>query len=253
MKFVGIDLAARADKTSICILDWRDNPVVESVYSRATDEQIICYAGKTATAVGIDSPFGWPSTFVSFVKHGLMSQPPQPLRSFESDRLRYRETDLWVREQFESRGKRVQPLSVSTDKLGAVALRCVRLVRCLAHVRGDRVNIFEIYPFASLSSWMRINGSYKRSSKDKVASRRLRESIVSKFTQHGVVTADFHTRLIDSDHDLDALICALTAALAYNGQTYTPPGEKSDLAELEGWIHVPSGTLRDVPNICFQS
>jgi hypothetical protein len=48
----------------------------------------------------------------------------------------------------------------------------------------------------------------------------------------------------DEDDYLDALICALVARAAELGLTYEPkPGVESELAEVEGWIHLPDAKL----------
>ena len=46
---------------------------------------------------------------------------------------------------------------------------------------------------------------------------------------------------MDSDDVLDALVCALLArAVQQEGGTLWPaPGEQTDLARTEGWIHLP--------------
>ena len=100
MRFVGVDLAARPNNTSLCILEWNTNPRVEAVHRPADDESIIRIACENVAAVGLDSPFGWPQAFVSFIRQGLKSShQPAPLTDKEADRLKYRTTDRWLREQ----------------------------------------------------------------------------------------------------------------------------------------------------------
>ena len=68
--------------------------------------------------VGIDAPFGWPESFVSF----LDSRRDDVLASFsyveKSPILAFRETDRYVESTFS-----VRPLSVSTDRIGLTAIR----------------------------------------------------------------------------------------------------------------------------------
>ena len=251
MKFVGIDLAARPRNTSMCVLDWGTAPRVQAIHRPATDACIVRAAGNDVAAVGIDSPFGWPLPFLSFVLSGRKPSRPDSLTQADFDRLKYRSTDLWVREHFQSVGKTVRPLSVATDKLGAVALRCIHLVQRLAAIRRHET-ILEVYPAASLANWIALQGSYKASSSDKQAANANRRRIVDLFVCHGLDVSTFGETLSNSDDDLDALVSALTAALSYAGKTHPPPPHLEDLAASEGWIHVPIGeTLPCLESLSF--
>lgn len=48
----------------------------------------------------------------------------------------------------------------------------------------------------------------------------------------------------ESDHALDALISALVARAVALGQTLPPGRGQSRAAKIEGWIHVPSVSVR---------
>lgn len=250
MKFLGIDLAARPRNTSMCVLDWGTAPRVQAIHRPATDSCIVRAAGKDVAAVGIDSPFGWPLPFRSFIQRGRKPSRPDSFMQADSDRLKYRSTDLWVREHFRSLGKTVRPLSVATDKLGAVALRCVHLVQCLAAIRKPET-ILEVYPAASLANWVAFQGSYKASSKNKQAATVNRRRILDLFVDHGLDLSTFDDLLAKSDDDLDALVSALTAACSIAGRTHPPPPHLVDLAASEGWIQIPIGTLRDLTSLSF--
>ena len=240
MKFVGIDLAARPRSTSMCVLDWRTTPRVQAIHRPATDADILGAADNDVAAIGIDSPFGWPLPFLSFIRPDRKPTRPDSLTQADFDRLKYRSTDLWVREHFRSVGKTVRPLSVATDKLGAVALRCIHLVQRLAAIRR-RDTILEVYPAASLATWMALQGSYKASSSDRQAASANRRRIVDMFVCHGLDVSTFGEALTSSDDDLDALVSALTAAFSYAGRTHPPPRHLGDLAASEGWIQIPFG------------
>ena len=251
MRFVGVDLAAQPTRTSLCVVNWNATPRVEAVHRPANDECIIHIATDTIAAIGLDSPFGWPDAFVSFVQQGLTSPDRAPLANDEADRLKYRATDRWLREQnFAAKGRKpVRPLSVATDKLGAVALRCVRLVQCLEAFRGDRRTIYEVYPAASLACWMTVTSSYKK--KRDPASKAVRRWIIGRLVEQGLDVASFGEALVASDDDLDALVSALTAALAFAGRTDLPPPNHAVLAKSEGWIHIPSGPISDLASLDF--
>ena len=255
MRFIGVDLAAQAKGTSLCVVDWKATPRIEAVHRPATDEHIIRLAADPVAAIGLDSPFGWPDAFVSFVRPDVTSPHPAPLTNDDADRLKFRATDRWLRTQNlpGSAGRRVRPLSVATDKLGAVALRCVRLVQCLEAVRGDQRTIYEVYPAASLARWgIELDGSYKKKDKrNEAASKVRRRRIIERLVEHELDLGTFEESLVASDDDLDALVSALTAALAFAGQTDHPPPDLAALARSEGWIHIPSGPLLDLSSLDF--
>ena len=222
MKFLGVDLAARPANTSVCVLEWKSQPRVEAIEMPASDERIVHLACDDVSAIGIDSPFGWPDAFVAFVS--CDSRPPRPLDSTEADCLKYRATDRWLRAQrFPFGGNRIRPLSVAADKLGAVALRCVRLVEYLVAERGDRSSIYEVYPAATLAC------SYKSASAKtkRAASKAARTQILGRLIDHGLDVATFGDALVDVDDNLDALLSAVTAALAFAGRTEPPPAPGS--------------------------
>ena len=233
----------------MCVLDWEPAPRVRAIHRPATDACIARAAGNDVAAVAIDSPFGWPLPFASFIQPGRKPSGQNSLAQADSERLKYRSTDLWVREHFRSVGKPVRPLSVATDKLGAVALRCTRLLQDLATTRR-RETIFEAYPAASLANWVGFKGSYKTSSKNKQAATDNRRRILDVFVERGLDLSTFDETFTNSDDDLDALVSALTAAFAFAGRTHPPPPHLADLAASEGWIHVPIGTL---PNLALLS
>ena len=251
VKYVGVDLAAKPKGTSICIVDWGANAQVEALHKPADDERIIRTASGDVAAMGIDCPFGWPKAFVSFVQQGQSCRRGTALTADETDRLKYRATDRWLREkQLGATSNRlVRPLSVSTDKLGAVALRCVHLIKFLEQNRQNRREsrpaIYEVYPAASLACWMTLDGSYKknRNRQKDAAAMGVRRQIIERLADSGLDLGSFREAFVASDDNLDALVSALTAGLASAGRTDPPPENLAHLAASEGWINVPSGSL----------
>lgn len=249
MKFVGIDLAARPKRTSLCVVDWTSGPRIEELSSGIDDDRI-CGIAERVAALGIDSPFGWPEPFISFIRH---ANDRTTAPSFKTAELRMRGTDLWVRSHLADHQPKlprpVQPLSVSTDKLGSVALRCVHLLERLAARKVARTRIYKVYPAASLAKWcLNGGGSYKRNTD---ASQEVRRIILQRLVDQGVDVGDFRHQLVTRHDDLDALISALTAALAYADKTVAPPPELADHAKLEGWIHIPRGSLDQLRALQF--
>jgi predicted nuclease with RNAse H fold len=85
------------------------------------DDRLVL-AARHADVIGVDSPLGWPAAFVNAVSvHNALRPWPG---ATERATLTHRDTDRVVR----SLGAG-NPLSVSADKLGSVAMRCALLQR----------------------------------------------------------------------------------------------------------------------------
>ena len=243
MRFIGVDLASQPKSTSLCVVEWADRPRVAELFSGVDDELILATAAG-ADGVGMDCPFGWPDPFVDLVRRhhegGSIADHPATLRQ-----LRLRTTDLHIRE---IAGR--DPLSVSTDLLGIVALRGIRILERLVGPGADRgggAGVFEVYPAGSLAVWGLQSTGYKK--KEATAARL---AIVAALAEH-IDLGGTEDRLVGSDDDLDAVITAVVTGLAVAGLTTAPSAENAEIAAVEGWIHVPTGSLRDVAGIRFDT
>lgn len=229
-RFVGVDLAAQPENSSLCVLDWAARPQVIDVIRPADDDLIVAHAA-TAVAVGLDCPLGWPDHFVETVRRHHEGLPTLELTT-TSRELRLRTTDRWLRTNHVPR----DPLSVSTDRLGVVALRGIRILERIAGAGADRsggAGVYETYPGGSLGKWGLPATRYKGA-----AAIDTRREIVDRLGAH-VDLADIGDRLVANDDDLDAVITAVVAGLAHRGLTSAPPPEHEAVARVEGWIHVP--------------
>ena len=248
MRTLGIDLAAQPPNTSACAIDWGPGMPVVSELDSGLDDEALLEAVTGADKVGIDAPFGWPDEFVeAVVAHRDRASWPggteeQDLYRF---RLSFRETDRKLIE----RGAR-RPLSVSTDLIGVVAMRCAYLLDRLA-ARGEPVDragsgkVIEAYPAPALLSWGLSATGYK----SKVGAARLPELLSRIEEGVGGITMSAEQRgAAGADHNrFDALVCSLVARAAALGLTQPPePGEQADRATREGWIHVPTNPLSDL-------
>ena len=117
-------------------------------------------------------------------------------------------------------------------------LRCVHLLERLAARKVARTRIYEVYPAASLAKWC-LNGGEILQAEHRRRLKKSRRIILQRLVDQGVDVGDFRHQLVTRHDDLDALISALTAALAYADKTVAPPPELADHAKLEGWIHIP--------------
>ena len=174
MRTLGIDLAAQPANTSICAMEWGPGRPIVSALRSGLDDAALLEAIEGADKVAIDAPFGWPDEFVDAVSaHRNRSGWPgsdddQDIYRF---RLSFRATDRRLIEH----GAR-RPLSVSTDLIGVVAMRCAYLLDRLAAFgepvdRAGSGKLVEVYPAPTLTSWGRSrwavtsSGSRSRSSR----------------------------------------------------------------------------------------
>jgi predicted nuclease with RNAse H fold len=245
VRTLGIDLAAQPSNTSACAIDWgAGRPVVSQMRSGVDDATLLDLIPE-ADKVGIDAPFGWPDEFVDAVS-AHRERRTWPGASEDQDiyrfHLSFRETD---RRLIESGARR--PLSVSTDLIGVVAMRCAYLLDRLA-ADGEPVDragsgkVIEAYPAPALVSWGLSATGYK----SKVGAARL-PVLLDRLEEQlmGIEMTPQERRAASSDHNcFDALVASLVARAAALGLTQPPePGEQADRASREGWIHVPTNPL----------
>lgn len=253
----GVDLAAQAKKTAVCMIEWGEDGRgrVDCPGPGASDDEILIQMARDDVAVSaIDAPFGWPiayaETLLDYTAHGAWPDPPGVQLTQEAMRLRV--TDRAVHEE-----TKLTPLSVSTDKIGVVAMRCARLLAAHWRTTGqppDRSGmegIVEVYPAAALVQWgisqrsgVSDPGTYKGNS-SAAAARRVR---IIDAIAGAAPWLEIHEKVravcTDSDDCLDALICALVAR-AWELDRILPIADLT-AAQAEGWIHLPKREPLDV-------
>ncbi len=245
MRTLGIDLAAQPANTSVCAIDWGPSAPVLSDLRAGVNDEAILEAISEADKVGIDAPFGWPDDFVdAVVAHRDRAGWPgsgedQDIYRFH---LSFRATDRRLIE-----GGARRPLSVSTDLIGVVAMRCAYLQDRLA-ARGEPVDragsgkVIEAYPAPALKGWGIAATGYK----SRVGVTRIPE-LLSRVEEGlgGIEMTPQERELAGADHNcFDALIASLIARAAAMGLTQGPESEEdADRAVREGWIHVPTNPL----------
>ncbi len=240
---LGIDLAAEPKNTGGCLIEWRGGGAEVSWLAVDLDDAALIGRAEGAGAIGIDSPFGWPTAFVEAVTAHHAGRPwPIPLWERANRRkLRLRETDEYVRER-----TGITPLSVSSDTIAIPATRCAGLLdRLGVRDRSGDGRVFEVYPAASLFRWGLPHRRYK--GPENVDSRRRLLAKLQKAAPW-LELAEADRRLcLDCDHAFDALVASLAARAAAIGLTAKPPPEIARAARAEGWIALPDeGSLAEL-------
>jgi len=259
-RYVGIDLATEAKRTGVVIVEIEGSTAVAALPGEGfvADDRGLVEVIDRSTAVGLDSPLGWPDDFVSAVTAHRQSArwPTFEHRSTDKIResLRHRKTDLFVR----SLDLGSTPLSVSSDLIGVVAMRGAWLQSAWAQKwgrlepRDGSGRLVETYPAAALRAWgllARRGVRYKgggvgelregqRSERARIM-REIEEQTHSWLRVHEALRIEAEA----SDHTLDAFICALVALAARAKVTHPMPEESREVALREGWIHVPNDAL----------
>jgi predicted nuclease with RNAse H fold len=248
VRTLGIDLAAQPANTSACAIDWGPGAPVVDELRAGLDDATLLDAIDRADKVGIDAPFGWPDEFVAAVD-AHRNRAGWPGSGEDQDvyrfHLSFRATDRRLIEQ----GAR-RPLSVSTDLIGVVAMRCAYLLDRLA-ARGETVDragsgkVIEAYPAPALRSWGLSGMGYK----SRVGVARIPELLSGlEEALGGIRMTPEQRQAAGSDHNcFDALVASLVARAAALGLTQPPESdEERDRAVREGWIHIPTNPLSDL-------
>jgi predicted nuclease with RNAse H fold len=246
VRTAGIDLAAQPKNTSACVIEWQPGRTAVLELQSGRDDDSLLELVAAVSKVGIDSPFGWPDEFVDAVSahRDRAGWPGAGDPDSHRFRLSFRATDR----KLISEG--IRPLSVSSDRIGVVAMRCAHLLDRLA-ARGEPVDragsgkVVEVYPAPALAGWGLNPSGYK----SRFGTARLPELLEAMERElGGLRTSPVARQAASTDHNcLDALIAALVARAAALGLTVGPePGEEAERAVREGWIHLPTNPLADL-------
>lgn len=231
MRTAGIDLAADVSRTAVAVIEWSPLPTVLDVQVGVGDEQVLD-AIRSSDKAGIDCPLGWPEPYLDLVAQHRIGHVPTADTGIAWRRTMARRTT----DEHVATVTGLYPLSVSTDRIGVVALRAAVLLGQLAAEgkpvdrTGDGV-VVEVYPAAALKTWGMVHRGYK-----------------GKPLDHLVEHLPFEVPDVcrTSDHAFDAVMCALVARAAAVGLVEKVPAEVRETAKKEGWIAIPVGSLTDL-------
>jgi biotin carboxylase/predicted nuclease with RNAse H fold len=230
MKTLGVDVAAQAAKTAVCLIRWGTSEAkVEFLKVGVTDDRLLELFSQ-ADKVGVDAPLGWPDAFVKAIS---AHRDLQPWPAASTTELRYRVTDRFVHEK-----TRKWPLSVAAEKIGAVALRAAALLSKVAVRepvdRTGAARFVEVYPAAGLIRWGFSQDQIKKKNTAGLASE-----VVKKLGPRLEISEEDLTLCKANRDALDSLVAALIARASALGLCEPIPAEHSALARAEGWIALP--------------
>lgn len=254
MKTLGVDLAAATKKTAVAVLEWGTDAAGNGSARLAhlaldVDDQAIVDLFGTTDMTGVDCPVGWPDALVPFLLgHAHFDAGPVLEHDGIAGRrlLAYRDTD-----RFCTARTGLIPLSVSADRLAHPAMRCAVIQAKIAQLHGPQPRdgsgrLAEVYPAASLKLWGLNGRGYK--GRGGAEAERLGVLVDSLQAQAPWLDLAGHeARLAASDDLFDAVVAALTAGAVARRRTLIPDAAHAAAARSEGWIHLPSCTLGDLP------
>jgi hypothetical protein len=135
------------------MVEWRDRErgYVHCPGDHGDTDQLAQMGRDYVTKVGIDAPFGWPSEFIEALN---AYRADATWGHWRTELLRLRETDRAVRAE-----TKLMPLSVSTDEIGVMAMRCAWLLARDWAATGQQPDrsgageAVEVYPAAAFRQW----------------------------------------------------------------------------------------------------
>jgi hypothetical protein len=250
VRTLGIDLAASPAKTAACTLTWTGSSVSGAIHPVPLDDADLLRLMRSADRVGIDCPLGWPVGFVDALA-AHRSGDAWPGRG-APDAVAYRRSLIYRRTDVLVAASGSRPLSVSTDRIGVVALRCALLLDAFepprpgaAPDRSGLSAIAEVYPAAAMRRWGLRAAGYKTSTVRDAALDGLVADLRAAAPWLSL-PADAWALCQRSDHAFDAVIASLVTRAVALGLTGAPSDDDRALAEVEGWIHVPTCDLDDL-------
>lgn len=231
----GIDLASQPRATAAALVQWqRGRAELVELRLGVDDDGLLTDFIPRAATTGIDAPFGWPQDFVELVSaHAEGRDLPPDFDETRRQLLRLRRTDRHVHSEL---GR--TPLSVSSDWIALVAMRCVHLLARLGvRDRSGAQGVCEVYPAAALRSWGLPDRGYKGPARTSARVQLLAE--LEAAAPWLRLRAAQREQCVASDDCLDALVSALIARASARGLCPAIPKDARLAAAREGWIVLP--------------
>lgn len=244
-RVAGLDLASQDARTAMAVLQWDSGRVTVRELGVGIGNRAIVEVATRVSVLGIDCPFGWPVAFTDLMvaQRAGTVKPETAADAPSRRRLAYRRTDAVVRERT---GR--WPLSVSADKIAYPAMRCAGLLATLSAqghpVRRSGIGskVAEVYPAAALARWRLAVPGYKLDGPG------LPFAVQALTRAAPWLELGEHDGMCRHSHDaFDAVIAGLVAGAVQLGRVEAVPEEDRQVADEEGWIHLPDTDFLDSP------
>lgn len=250
MKLIGIDCASKANEAAFAVARVRDGRLIVEQVSLGQDDVslaqglgplLVAHLGAEPVLLAFDAPLGWPADLAPALAAHEAGEPlpVQPNILFR------RATDRFVEETL---GK--HPLEVGADLIARTAHAALDLLTAIRAWSGLGIQLawepapvtetaaIEVYPAATLlGRWLSERG-YKGHEPQR---RSARLALLSRLEHDVEVSPQASTAAADSDHALDAILCALAAADFVRGRVTLPGGGRPEASTIEGWIWFHAG------------
>ena len=240
LRIIGIDVATDAKKVGLALCSLgKPAPRVDALLVGETwpeiEQQVAEWADGT-TLLALDAPLGWPRPLSESLHRHEAGAP------FEVDAnimFRRRTDDVVAKEL------RKRPLDVGADRIARTAHAALSMLGRLGERLGatvplawspdsiERVCAIEVYPAGTLAARSLPHSGYK--GPDERATE-LRQKLAEAVARELAIRASNAELMVQSDHALDAVLCAMAALDFIAGDVIVP--EDLDLAKREGWIWV---------------
>lgn len=246
-RIIGVDCASQPKNVglALCIVAKGESRIEEVAVARTWQgiDEIIMDWVVSPTLIALDAPLGWPAPLAeSLTEHNAGDE-----LSWSANALFRRRTDDVVAEALRKR-----PLDVGADRIARTAHSALELLKRLRQSLGlaiplawtpgvaNGVKAIEVYPAATLIGRGISARGYKGRDLDAVDARKK----IARSLAREIELGTLETRsAIESDHVLDAMICAIAGCDYLEGDVIIP--DDGALAKREGWIWVKPGPSDD--------
>lgn len=264
-RVVGIDMAVDRRSVAVGCATWHETDatfVVDELHLGSalevppdTDDRLLQTLGAVApvvasrivapTLVAMDAPLGWPAALAVELT-GHEAGRPLTLPSEDRDRLFVRATDREITRRFGRAGLALRPLEVGADRIARTAQAALALLDAACPGAPvlwpdqpvEPVAVVETYPAATLAA---LTGRRARGYKGPRGrdARAVLFATLRELGRPGGYRVDrrLEEACVESDHALDAVVCAVAGIDVATGQARAP-AFVDDSLRREGWIWV---------------
>jgi hypothetical protein len=274
---LGISYGGRDGRATSCAITWVSYMAMVELPRVGQPEPDLLDAMDLTDWTGIaGAPFGWPDAMLDAISR--YSETGRWPVDVPADRVRFRETDRFVRRLLGDCCQDVAIVPATSREATLAAWRCARLLTLHGDRTGrdlDRIGVpapsgmdgapdpprgkvpfppagvIEAHVPATLAAWGFPHDGYRAADQAESArARDRREVILDQLEDEAgwlLLPDDARESCLTCDDALEALVAAFVACAAATDMTIKPTVEQRGAAQREGWIHLPwLGSLTDL-------